>query len=832
MAIEDVALTLMADLDDTGVFETDWSAFLDRFRVSVGRGAAIDRFGPRRGSFILDNTDSRFSPRNTSGPYTPDLKRGKRVQLAAVVTTPAVTNLFRNPSAETNLTDWSGFSTATIDRIQAAARFGKFGVEVSRTVSTYGVTLKTTIAPAAVTHTASAYVQGIGASVGEVITISLSATGGAGGAESATSAALTLTAGWQRIEVTLAVTAGDHTDLETTLVRTGAAAGESFHADAQQAAVESAPSSIYCDGDQPKGVWSGTEHASTSSRVANPSFNVFTGELAEFNVGRGSGVVIPEAEFVASGLTEQVFRTVISCGPFTRKGADLILQRVLDVIEGPLADSIGLDGEVFEDGGNRYGGDAIVAEAGTTVDKTYDNNSGDDPETWNAMEGDNVVRVTVFTGVGQGWKLDVTAATKFDSRYRFGVFVRAGNAGTSGQEVQLKIKQGGFTQLSAVITLSDTVWKYLSFIPTFETADATREVFVVTVGSGWGSGDEFWTDSHHMTEPHQAVSPTKSLLPLILLGTKWTGDLEYIDAFEKSAGSVLEEIAKSVGGWMYENGDGDLVFEDYTRRDNAVVTIPELRLSDEAADGLAYDLESYSEPAGSLAGVVRVGSLGDVTVQPAPAGATYKNAWQLEPHSPPQFAANEIRSFKATYTVEGESGPVIARRATMVVFPASGWVSENGVQTPWIKNYGRSGDITIKAPGSVKTMVHLIVGARIASREQNERSFIEFGGDVTPVMALDMPAQGFKTVDMNNLLIWALNKYNASPATASVVIEGVDLARLLEIFGRDLGLPVWLRHVTGPGNLAVDELFYTEAIKIELTAGRHPRLTLGLEEAT
>ena len=100
--------------------------------------------------------------------------------------------------------------------------------------------------------------------------------------------------------------------------------------------------------------------------------------------------------------------------------------------------------------------------------------------------------------------------------------------------------------------------------------------------------------------------------------------------------------------------------------------------------------------------------------------------------------------------------------------------------------------MVLKAPGSTKTLVFLFVGARINSRETTEQSFVQFGGGVSPIMELDMPAQGYKTDAMIALLTWALVKYDASPATMEVTIVGASLERLLEIFGREIGLPVWV----------------------------------------
>ena len=647
---------------------------------------------------------------------------------------------------------------------------------------------------------------------------------------------MALTTGWQRLDVSLTVTAGDHTDLTGVVFRTSAGAGEIFYSDAWQVAKESSVS-IYCDGDQPKGVWSATEHASTSSRVANPAFNLFTGELREFNVGRTAQ--IPEAAFVASGQTEGILRTLVSAGPFTRKPANLILNRVMDIIESEISESFGLVNEIIPDGAHRFGGNSYVALGGATVNETFDTGAaGDDPVVYDALEGDNVCKVSGIDAEGDGAEIEVTADVENNRRYHVSFFIRTPNSAEAGKRVRLRVRGEDSSQvvkqeITIDVELIEDTWVYGDSQVQFTDSSITKYFVSVEArdggsGGSWSGSLEFWFDGLHMTGRFFGL--TTSIVPFETIGTKWTTELEYLDAFERGGGSLLEELAKSVGGWFYEDGDGTLVFEDYSQRDNAVISTPKLRLSDVPQDGHPYDLTSYEEPATSLAGVVRVGSFGDVTAQKAPSGVTSKVIWMLEP-IPVTLAAGEVRTFAATYTTEGESGSLIARRAGMAVLPASGWNAEEGVATPWVRNYGRAGEVVLRN-GGTNTVLALVIGARIQNRETTERSFITFGGGVTPIMELDMPAQGFKTTAMNNLLIWALVKYNASSATMEAVLTGASLERLLEIFGRGIGLPVWVRHVQGPGNLAVDALFYVEGIKMEYTAGHHPRLRLTLEEGT
>lgn len=94
------AFTLLADLDNDGTFETDLSDYLLKVDVDMKRESALDAFSPRSATLVLDNEDSRFSPRNMSSPYAPNLKRGRKVQLSGSLTMREVTNLSENPSAE------------------------------------------------------------------------------------------------------------------------------------------------------------------------------------------------------------------------------------------------------------------------------------------------------------------------------------------------------------------------------------------------------------------------------------------------------------------------------------------------------------------------------------------------------------------------------------------------------------------------------------------------------------------------------------------------------------------------------------------------------------
>ncbi len=813
-------IVLKADLNDDGVFEEDWSSYLLGYSVELGRGAAVDRFSPRKATFLLDNDDSRFSPRNTAGPYSPNLVGGKRVQLTAQVTVAAVENILPNPSLETNTTGWAAGTGNAIAVSAVEARFGKQSLKC--TWQTGG---DPELAKEATTATAAAYVGSVYVWIpsdwdGGDIQLIFQGYGSATGLVTGT-ADSTITDRWQRVEAQVTPDAGDLLGSFDIKVASNPSNGKFIYIDAAMMELGSV-ASIYVDGDQPACTWSGTAHASSSDRPANPTFDRFTGELVQFNVERNA--MVGRAEFKATGQTESLLRTLVSAGPFTRKPASDILRRLIDLMEGP---------ELIRDGAGRFGGTTYSVSGGSTVTASKDTGAaGDDPVIYDALEGDTIVQVLRATGDG-GWQTEITSLVDITKYIRLGVFVTTDSAGAVSQDLVLEMI-GNVSGLigTTTVTLSATLkeWVYVDLIAQPDPSDTLVFVRLLTTGAGWASGERFWSDCLHAADALQG-SQTAGLVHTVL-GTKWDGVLEYLDAFKRSAGALLRELAASVGGWFYENGAGLLVFEDYSQRDPAVVSIPKLRLSDVPEDGFPYVLKDFDEPATSLANMVKVGSFGDVHALPGPSDSSAKTAWSLEP-AVIALAADEKRIFFADYVSEDEAlGGLIARRASMGVLPSiGGWAADDGVNTPYVVNYGRSGEVVLKAPGGGLTVYRLLIGARVQNRQTTERAFITVGAG-QPIMELEMPAQGLKTAAMTAYATWAQTKYSVGPATMKIELSGLDTEHLLEIFGRDVGLPVWVRHVQGQGSLGVDALFYVEGIREDYRAGDAPRLTLTLEEGT
>lgn len=845
MALPDI--TLRADFDNNGVYEADLSPYLQGYEVKQGRRSAVDHFPAPRATLELDNEDSRFSPKNAAGAYYPDLGSDQltRVQLLTSRTVAAITNLLLNPSVGTNLTGWTA-ANAALSRDADAGRVAQYGVKVleSGAAAAYWPVYTLSGTPSQVAYTASIYVRGVGDSIGKPIQLALNVLGGAGGPEASAGSVVNLTVDWQRLTVTHTVVAADHTSMTLEAKRTADfTASEYFYADAAQ--LETAASaSEFIDGDQPACSWSGTAHASASSRGGNPTHYLFTGILRDISLARP----FPGATFEATGLTESLLRHRIYAGPFGRKPASLIIQRLIDVMDNSVLLSRDLDGEIFWDGAFRVGGTPLISLNGTTIDNTYDTGlstpSTYDPEEYTAMEGDNVSRCSGIDADGDGWTVDVTADTDNLTLYRFACFLK-GVGGSIGKDVDLVLEgltPAGGTGASGALTLT-AQWQHVELVGTFDAEVDLSTVRRIRVqgraGEGWGSGGpyEFLTDCIHMTGAVSVVAPG---IGYSIDGANFAAEIEYLDAIDRSAGAVLDELSKSVGGWFREDGQGRLVFEDFG--DRAPDLLARLRLTDNPIDGgHAYGLTDYREPTGSLANQVRVGSYGDVTVIQSlpPVGLfafTIRILWSLEP-VPRTILQDAVHLYRADYAAEGDElaesqSSLILRRGIAGTYPTGSWGTHSGVQTPYVLNFGRGGIALLQGQTSGSgTLYWLAVGGRLQQRNTSERSFVATG-DGEPVMELDMPAQGFQTALMTSVMNWASTKYGKGPPTISLKLEGnADPARLDHILSAVPGLPVYFRHKLGPYAFMLDGRFFVEAVTLRHDPEGLPSVTLDLEEA-
>ncbi len=836
--VQPATFTVKADLSEDGKYETDWSPYVLGIDVQLGRQSAVDEFGPRKLTLLLDNDDGRFSPRKATGPYFPDLVAGRRVQVQSQITIEALTNLVANPSLETDEAGWtvtfggSGVKSQTA----LAARWGGLGYQLTATTSG-GFTVDNDVTDdptQSLDYTASIYVRGINSNAdGKRWRLEITEVGGVQPEATTVSAYQEIGLFFERLEVTRNIVESDRTGLRLRLRREDAdhTANETFAVDGGQ--VEQASSaSAYTDGDRIECSWVGTAHASNSTRNANPTLTLFTGELASMHLQRPD--LVGRALYELTGVTESLRRTVISAGPFSREDAAAVVQRVINIVDSEAAIKRGFAGELIKDGAMRYGAENYVPRSGPTVTKESDSGAaGDDPVIYDALEGDNVLRVSAIDSLGEGWELDVTAITTQTGLFHIGCFFRAASSAENGLTVALNLV-GPSNVVGQTITLSDTKWTYAEIFGIFDPdlVGGSRVLRGVANDAGWTGSKEFWTDCLSMSEPPQDLTITP-WIEFRTLGTHWADDIEYIDAFQRSANAFLDEIAASIGGWVYEDGAGELVFEDYSTRLPAAQ--PTLSISDRLNGGYSHKLLRYSQPLSGLGLTVKVGSFGDVKALPSGTNARHKQVWNLEPGSL-ALSANQERIFHADHVIAGGEleGGLIARRPGAIAIPVAGWGTIDGKATPFVKSFGRSSEVHIKAPGGGATIFLLLLFARPAHREQTERVFVRVGtGD--PEMVLEMPAQGDKTQAMTDLATWAETKYSKAPAVVDVEIVGDDdAASLLDLFGTEVGRAVHYVCDNPPGEFGLAGTFFVEGTRLSWTKGTIPdipRLRLHLEEA-
>jgi hypothetical protein len=196
--------------------------------------------------------------------YRPGMFGTKAAQFSG-----ATANLVTNPSFETGTTGWSATLGATLDQTTSDAYVGSYAMRITHVASTTsGASIAYSTATAS-TYTASAYLRSyIGSDVGGNCSILMRFTY-TDASTTDTSYDHTLTDTWTRVSVT-ATTNGARTLSSITVFLRDLLSGAAHYTlvDAVQLE-ESSFAGSYCDGSLGSGhTWSGTAHASTSSRTA------------------------------------------------------------------------------------------------------------------------------------------------------------------------------------------------------------------------------------------------------------------------------------------------------------------------------------------------------------------------------------------------------------------------------------------------------------------------------------------------------------------------------------------------------------------------------------
>jgi hypothetical protein len=828
---------LKADLNGDGTFETDWSTFLKGLKgVTLWRDSALDAFPARAGALLMDNEDRRFSPKNASSPYSPDLKRGVKVQLKATVTTPAASNLIENPSLENDAVGWAD-DLGVLTRVTTQAKYGAAcGSSVGAAAGAQAISVQNRDASRIPVTASLSYVWRVwmlaigGSSDWHPVILWHNSGGSVISSDSGTVVTLRQDGPWAELLV-IAVAPGTAVTAFLGIIEDGSSfvVGETVFIDAAFFYQGTDTSQPYVDGDQPGATWSGTAHESTSSRAANPQTALLTGSIRNFRVSRSGE---PLMEMQVTGHLETLAGIKISAGPFTRKPSKVVIQRLLDIMT---------PGELIDDGAFRVAGDNIILNSPFVIGGVTDTAKlgGPDPETYGALEGDAVFafRAGVTVTDRLAGDLDMTSRTNDTDAYDIRQFLATNDTDMVGEKVLVEAFDNIGVVASVLITLTLDDWQYAVLKDVqFNSGSTSRSIRWTFDGSITATADgflDFIIDGLSMYPSKNRIE--RSFNPPD--ASNFDEDIEYLDAFERSALATLEEAVKSAGGWWLEDGLGALVFEDFDQRSPTAVA--KLRLTDtEIEDGFYVSDPQYSEPAANFYNRIRVASFGDVSLLTV----ERRTLWAFEPV--PRAYGNDARvRLRAQYLAEeGEEG-LILRRAVAVLALTAGAVTDDtrplsgkSVPSPYVENYGRAGLAIARAGGAGMTVSKFKVRGRAQNRSTTERTFVDkvhagTDDDQPRLLELEMPAQGYRTQLMTDLADWA-DRYGNGLSKVRLELKASDVPLLLEVIGRQPGLPVRYRQVTGPGASMADELYYLEGWQLDHEINGMARLTMLLEEAT
>jgi hypothetical protein len=812
------AIKALLDLDQDGVYETDISAFIKAFTLAGGRANGLEKMDPRRFSLELDNSDGRFSPKNTSGTYYPNWKQGKPIKLqAALAGDQAVTIINDNPSFETDINGVTAVN-ATVAQDTTQARFGKACLKITagagvgkditfklRSGVRFPVTagnkyqaqwfLKTALSTAFFRMDISWYNSGGGL---------ISTSGGtfwtgknywgaqAKQRESATST-IRGDAGMARAHATStitapvgAVTAELHLIDEFNSWPNGTIVfvdGLNFLDVTSLGATEL--EYHYVDGDQPFCAWTGTAHQSTAT-CTPATLTKATGIITDLDVSREG--YVGTCRLQAASQDYDWRDQEISVGIMHNQPIGLILNRILDIAE---------LGEIIVDGG--------LENSDTNTNLLLDtyHNYG-----YFHIGGNAVARAVypsllgalaylfegsafgyIADGVGKGFKNTPTSGFSNGVNYTASIFIRSLDDAVNAT---FRLLDDSGTRGTVTVPLSTTAWQYVTVSGTFNGNNRRVELEMGgTVTIAW--------DGLHAV-------PTANRIARDIRGSAATA-LTFPGAYRRSVNAILDDVVDSAGGVWWENGSGVTVFEDYAVRSGTPV--PKVRISDSGElDGLAVPKISYSERFDVAYGIVDVYSNGALT---DPSSDPAKMLWALAPL--PVLGNNESRIYNVYYYSE-EGKPVLGRGEMPYLEVSAGAV------TARLTPYGVGGTLVLTAGAAGATLTKCEIHGRLALL-QSERSRISYtvpGASTRRpprTLPLDMPYQGDRTAVMTAVAQAVGDRYADGRQAISVPLKATDFEEAAAILAFDLSDPVWLRHNSGRAFLGLNEAYYIEGFSLD-----------------
>ncbi|OGR89986.1 MAG: hypothetical protein A2V88_12330 [Elusimicrobia bacterium RBG_16_66_12] len=768
----------MLDLDKNGTYEYDASAYLLEVpMIRRGRRSALDPMGVGEMTLKLNNTDGRWSP--DKGTLT-GLDEFVAVQLTRTWTTPAVTNLDDNPSAEVDATGASGIS-ATVVRDTADSWVGGASFKTTTTnVTGSGIEKKKRDGSRFPVTAAQVYTWAPRAKCASAKNMKAQILWYNSGAAliQTDEGAFTFGSGW--IQPTLTVTAP--TGAVTAVVRLltdGAQGVFDFWLDASffYLGVTLLP---YADGDQPGCIWAGTAHQSTSQRPANPQAQLFTGYIVGFDLGEDK--LDQTATLTFHDRLTLLPQNEISLGNMLSKGTALVLHRLLDRVEGELISNSGV-----EDISWAVNLDGYSALAGAVLVHTLIPNSGSEDL---FFEGDWVILITPDGAQAlSGWRYNVTSQITALGAYRQVVYARSASGTVA---VRFRYLRDTTVVATKTVTLT-TSWQRIELDVIVSVLGTNRYIELVT---DTASATAFRSDALH------AVNYVNRIPRDFDAGT-FTVPL--LNAFHARAADLVQDVLRSEPGLLFAKKNGDIAFRDKNSR--PATAIPKAVFGDgdgllQFDDGLGYGLD-----AADRVGEVTVTSRGTPVL-----GSGRVAAWQLAPEH--DVAVGD--AFRAHYSQ--------ALRAVKLTEKDPSMATKN-------VNYGAGCDILMQSAVTNYYSIFEGLPYNYPSEESAVTVVADTGLPLVNKLSVAMPLQGTSSAAMGTEAQRLLDKYKNRVIILSLPLNNRNDEVTAWQMGLEINDQIIVRAKFKTHSPNIDKKFWVEGISHRLGKGSLLETVLYLEEA-
>jgi len=131
------------DSDDDADY-TDLEAYVLSVDIRRGRVRELEEFSAGTAVVVLDNSDGRFDPNNTSSPYNPNVKPGKLLRIKITDPTTSTNHyLFEGNISQWDVTySWPNFSRCTIRAYDALKPLGQNTVSLTTSAAATGTVMR------------------------------------------------------------------------------------------------------------------------------------------------------------------------------------------------------------------------------------------------------------------------------------------------------------------------------------------------------------------------------------------------------------------------------------------------------------------------------------------------------------------------------------------------------------------------------------------------------------------------------------------------------------------------------------------------------------------